>query len=137
MWGCIWVVVIGEIWKQMNKVTLKNDRINHVEIYVMTQLKVWLWITCKKHLANFTYSEWCIDHSLSAWGMASLPGDYNLSLGTLECWFHNLCILVWSFNSSYTFLMLMCKTQRLILRILEYFFGLLGSDSLCVLWKCC
>jgi len=28
---------------------------------MMTRLKVWPWITNKEILANFTYSQWCMD----------------------------------------------------------------------------
>ena len=37
----MWVVVIGEIWKQRNKVIFKNGRVDHLEIYKMTQLNAW------------------------------------------------------------------------------------------------
>lgn len=47
--------------KTKNNVIFKSARINHLEIYTMTQLKVWSWIILIKHLTYFTYFDWCID----------------------------------------------------------------------------
>ena len=60
VWLCGWIEIIGELWKQINKKIFKNGRIDHIEIFMMVQLKVWSWVTSKVRLASFSYSDWCL-----------------------------------------------------------------------------
>jgi len=53
---CVWVTVIGEIWKQINKKAFNNGRIDHMEIFTMAQSQVWSWVTSKVRFTCFSYS---------------------------------------------------------------------------------
>jgi len=61
IWLCVWIAVIGELWKHRNKKIFKNWRVDHSEIFSMAQLKVWSWVTVKVCLACFSYSDWCLE----------------------------------------------------------------------------
>ena len=43
------------------EIIFKERRVDQLEIFMMTQLKVWSWITNKEILPNFTYYQWCMD----------------------------------------------------------------------------
>jgi len=60
-WGCMWIVVVGEIWKQRNLVIFENGRIDYYEIFTLTKLKAWSWLTSKVKDVSFTYVQWCMD----------------------------------------------------------------------------
>ena len=51
----------GKIWKHRNNCIFKSGKVDHVEVFTLAQLKVWACITSKEHLADFSYSEWCMD----------------------------------------------------------------------------
>jgi len=61
VWSSIWIAVVNEIWKHRNKHIFQGGVIDHSEMFTLTQLKVWSWVTSKSGSACFTYSEWCID----------------------------------------------------------------------------
>jgi len=42
-------------------VFLKNDRFDQVEVFTITQMKVWLWMLAKEHVIDFSYSDWCLE----------------------------------------------------------------------------
>ena len=60
IWSCVWITVIGELWKQRNKKIFRNKTIDHSEIFMMVQLEVWSWVTAKVRLTCFSYSNWCL-----------------------------------------------------------------------------
>jgi len=35
IWGCVWVVVVAELWNHRNRKILKSGTINHIEIFTM------------------------------------------------------------------------------------------------------
>jgi len=39
IWFCVWIAVIGELWKQRNMKIFRNGTIDHGEIFMMVQLK--------------------------------------------------------------------------------------------------
>ena len=53
IWFCVWVVVVGELWKQRNKKSFRNGTIGQSEIFTMVQLKVWSWVTANVRLTLF------------------------------------------------------------------------------------
>jgi len=61
IWGCMWITIVGKLWRHRNHKTFKNGRIDHIEIFTMSQLKVWLWFSSKVQLASFFYSDWCLE----------------------------------------------------------------------------
>jgi len=38
--SCVWIAVVGELWKQRNKKIFKSCRIDHIEVFMIVQLKV-------------------------------------------------------------------------------------------------
>jgi len=60
-WGCMWIVVVGEIWKQMNLIIFKNVRMDSSEIFSLAQLKVWSWLSSKENLVDFFYAQCCME----------------------------------------------------------------------------
>ena len=44
-WGSVWVAIINEISRHRNKHIFKGGTIDHCEIFSLTQLKAWSWIT--------------------------------------------------------------------------------------------
>ena len=60
IWLCMWITIIGELWKQRNKKIFRNGHIDHMEIFSRTQLKVWSWVTSNVCLSRFSYSNWCL-----------------------------------------------------------------------------
>jgi len=61
VWGTVWIVVVSEIWKHMNKVIFKGGVVDIVKMFVMAQLNVWSWLTSKLTYAIFSYSDGCFD----------------------------------------------------------------------------
>jgi len=57
----ILIAIIGEIWKHRNGCIFKNDRVDHVEVFTIAQMKVWSWLLAKEHVINFSYSDWCLE----------------------------------------------------------------------------
>lgn len=57
--GGVWIAIVCEIWKHRNMCVFKNRRVDHIEVFLVAQRKVWPWITSKEKYAEFTYSEWC------------------------------------------------------------------------------
>jgi len=55
-WRCVWIAVVGEIWKQRNQVIFKEGRADNSKIFTLAQLKAWTWLTSKENLAEFTYA---------------------------------------------------------------------------------
>ena len=43
IWLCVWITIIGDLWKHKNKKISKNEHIDHSKIFSMVQLKVWSW----------------------------------------------------------------------------------------------
>lgn len=37
IWLCVWIAVIGELWKQRNKKIFRNGNIYHIEIFMVAQ----------------------------------------------------------------------------------------------------
>jgi len=35
IWLCVWIVVIGELWKHKNKKIFRNGHIDHTKIFLM------------------------------------------------------------------------------------------------------
>jgi len=60
-WGCMWTVVVGEIWKQRNLIIFKNGRVDSSEIFSLAQLKAWSWLSSKESLVDFSYAQWCME----------------------------------------------------------------------------
>jgi len=86
MYGSIWMTVVGKIWKHRNKSIFRNNRIDHVEVFTVMQLKVWSWITSMVVVASFSYSDWCVDPLVC---MKSIRKAWNLTLDGSGGW------LVW------------------------------------------
>jgi len=61
IWLCVWITIIGELWKHRNEKIFINGHINHLEIFSMVQFKVWSWVTSKVRLTCFSYSDWCLE----------------------------------------------------------------------------
>jgi len=60
IWESIWIEIIGEIWKHRNGCIFKNDRVDHVEVFTIAQMKVWSWLLTKEHVIDFSYLDWCL-----------------------------------------------------------------------------
>jgi len=58
--GSVWISVVSEIWWHRNKVIFKGGVVDHSEIFTLTQLKVWSWITSKILFTCFSFSDWCL-----------------------------------------------------------------------------
>jgi len=41
IWGSVWIVVVGELWKHRNKRIFNGGRISHNEIFSLVQVKAW------------------------------------------------------------------------------------------------
>jgi len=61
VWGCMWITVVGKIWKQKNRVIFEKSKVDHFEVFRLAQLKVCSCVTSKERLVIFTYAQWCID----------------------------------------------------------------------------
>ena len=61
MLGGIWVAIVGEIWNHRNKCIFKNGGVYLLELFTVTQMKSWSWVTAKERLTGFSYSDWCLD----------------------------------------------------------------------------
>ena len=61
IWYWVWVEVVGELWKQMNKKIFRDGVTDHSEIFTMVQLKVWSWLTADVKLTCFSYFDWCLE----------------------------------------------------------------------------
>ena len=59
--GCVWVAVVADLWKHRNKSIFNSDRVNHIEIFIMVQVKVWSWVSFKVRRVSFSYSDWCLE----------------------------------------------------------------------------
>ena len=59
VWGCMWIVIIGEIWKKRNNILLRNATVDPLKNFVLSQVKTWSWITGKES-TTFAYYYWCI-----------------------------------------------------------------------------
>ena len=35
------IAIVGEIWKYQNRCVFKNERVDHLEVFAVTQRKVW------------------------------------------------------------------------------------------------
>lgn len=57
MWRCMWMVIIWEIWNHRNRVILNNVVVDPIEIFTVTQIKVWVWVSYKFPKTNFSYSD--------------------------------------------------------------------------------
>jgi len=58
IWYCVWVAIVGELWKQRNKKIFRDEVTDHSEFFPMVQLKVWSWLIANVRLACFSYSNW-------------------------------------------------------------------------------
>jgi len=58
--GSIWIVVVSEIWSHKKMILFKGGGLDYSEIFSLTQLKVWSWITYKFSYVCFSYSDWCL-----------------------------------------------------------------------------
>ena len=43
----MWITVVGELWKHMNRKVFRSSRIDPIEIFAMSQVKAGSWIVCK------------------------------------------------------------------------------------------
>jgi len=49
IWGVVWIVSIGEIWKYQNRCVFNNGRVEHIEVFTVVQRKTWAWLTSKEN----------------------------------------------------------------------------------------
>jgi len=52
----MWIAIIWGIWNHRNRIIFNNGVVNPIEIFVMPQLKVWIWVTNKFPKSNFSIS---------------------------------------------------------------------------------
>jgi len=55
--GNLWIVLVTEIWRHMNNCLFKGGVVDHTEVFSLTQIKVWSWISSKILSANFSFSD--------------------------------------------------------------------------------
>ena len=61
VWKCMWISIIWGIWNHRNKIIFNSGVVDPIEIFAMTQVKGWAWVTYKFPKSNFSYSDWCFD----------------------------------------------------------------------------
>jgi len=54
----IWVGIVWSIWKHINNIIFRNQVPDIKEVFTLSQVKTWTWITNRIQKANFTYSDW-------------------------------------------------------------------------------
>ena len=59
--GCVWLAVVGELWNHRNKKVFRNGRVDHIEIFAMSQVKAWSWVASKVQGVCFSFSDWCLE----------------------------------------------------------------------------
>jgi len=59
MWVCVWIAVVGKIWKHRNIRIFIGGRIDHNEIFDLAQLKAWSWIKFKTQ--GVCFPDWCLE----------------------------------------------------------------------------
>lgn len=59
VWG-VWITVVGELWIHRNRKVFRSGRVDHIEIFAMSQVKAWSWVMCKVRGACFSFSDWCL-----------------------------------------------------------------------------
>jgi len=57
----VWIVVVGELLKHMNKMIFNSGRIDHNKKFTLTQLKTWFWVKSKTRGIRFSYYDWCLE----------------------------------------------------------------------------
>ncbi|KAK7342257.1 hypothetical protein VNO80_25202 [Phaseolus coccineus] len=60
-WGGIWVGIVSKIRNHRNRVVFENGGVDLVEVFTVVQRKTWSWVTVKERLADFSYSDWCLE----------------------------------------------------------------------------
>jgi len=59
--GCVWLAVVGELWNHRNRKVFRNGRVDHIEIFAMSQVKAWSWVASKAQGVCFSFSDWCFE----------------------------------------------------------------------------
>jgi len=59
--GSIWVVMISEILRHRNNHIFKGGVVDHFEIFSLTKLKIWTWVSSKVPSVCFFFSDWCLE----------------------------------------------------------------------------
>lgn len=49
----VWIAVVREIWCHKNKVIFKSGVMDHLEIFSLTLLKSWSWVSSKVQITMF------------------------------------------------------------------------------------
>jgi len=57
----VWIAVVGELWNHRNRKVFRSGRVDHIEIFAMSQVKAWSWVVCKVRGAGFSFSDWCLE----------------------------------------------------------------------------
>ena len=60
VWHGMWLAIIGEIWKHMNRVIFKQSKVDPTEIFALAQVMAWVWMKHKIPSVKFSYSDWCL-----------------------------------------------------------------------------
>ena len=55
------VAIIWNIWTHGNNFVFKNLVLDVEEVFDLTQIKTWAWITNRHNKAKFTCSDWCMN----------------------------------------------------------------------------
>jgi len=76
IWGCVWIAVVAELWKNKNKRIFRGGRIDHNEIFYLAQLKTWSWIKSKAQGVCFSYSDWCFSPLVCMKSVKNLYEDF-------------------------------------------------------------
>jgi len=61
VWGAIWVGIVSEIWKHRNSVVFNGGVTDVLEVFALTQVNVWSWISAKSREVYFSYPCWVLD----------------------------------------------------------------------------
>ncbi|ESW25545.1 hypothetical protein PHAVU_003G045100 [Phaseolus vulgaris] len=59
-WKTIWVTIVWSIWTHRNNIVFKGSIQDSDDIFNVSQLKTWVWITNKFPKAHFSYFDWCL-----------------------------------------------------------------------------
>ena len=58
VWRGIWAVVIRCIWEQRNSIIFKQKIADAEEIFLVVQLRSWLWLKHRAGPFNYAFSDW-------------------------------------------------------------------------------
>ena len=57
----VWIALISEILRYINNCSFKGGVVDHSEVFSLTQVNVWSWISSKIQLVSLSFSDWCIE----------------------------------------------------------------------------